>query len=61
MKKKMVATCQQNVLKQITKDNKKLQTERQNESGETIKEISGCVRLEQVNKWPNSWLAGQRQ
>jgi hypothetical protein len=50
MKKKLVATCQQNVLRLITEDNKKLQTEQQNESRETIQEISGCVRLEQVNK-----------
>jgi hypothetical protein len=35
----------------------KLQTDRQKKGGETIKEASGYVRLERVNKWPNCMLA----
>jgi hypothetical protein len=36
---------------------KKLQTKRQKDWGETIEETAGCVRLERVNKWPNSKIA----
>jgi hypothetical protein len=33
------------------------QTNRQKKPGETVKETSGCVRLERVNKWLHSMLA----
>jgi hypothetical protein len=36
---------------------KKLHPKRQKEPRKTIEESSGCVRLEWVNKWPNSLIA----
>jgi len=34
-----------------------MKTKRQTETGETTEETSGCVRLEQLNKWRNSMIA----
>jgi hypothetical protein len=38
----------------MTEDNKKLQTRRQKEPGETTEELPGYMRREQINKWPSN-------
>jgi hypothetical protein len=39
------------------KKKKTLHPKRQKEPRKTTEETSGCVRLEQVNNWPNSLIA----
>jgi hypothetical protein len=51
IQKKLFATYKQNVSQYVTEDNTKLQTKVQKEPGEVMKETSGCVRPERVNKW----------
>ena len=50
---KLDITCKQNAQKQITQCNETLQSNWQKESWQTFKEISGYVRPERVNMWPN--------
>ena len=49
-------TCKQNALLQMTEDNKKPQTNRQKEPGETNEEPSGCMRPEWINRWPSHMI-----
>ena len=48
------STCKQNASRQTTQDNETLFPNWQKESWQTSEETSGYVRLERVNKWPNS-------
>jgi len=41
----------------VTQNDKNLHNKRQKEPVENIEEISGCVRAEWVNKWPNAMIA----
>jgi len=50
----MDITCKQNASQYITQGNETLRPNWQKESWQTFEEISGYMRPEQVNKWPNS-------
>jgi hypothetical protein len=58
IQKTLVATINRMPHNRLPSIIKKLQTQRQNKPGETIKETFRCVKPEQINKWPNSMLAG---
>jgi hypothetical protein len=52
----MDTKCKSNATKQIKQIDKNLHPKRQKESRKATEETSGCVRLEQVNKWPKSLI-----
>jgi len=54
IQKKMFASYNHKASQEISENNISLQTKRQKEPEETIVETCGCVRSDQVNRWPSS-------